>query len=100
MGIEQSRERRLPSVGLVRMPEIAGRDDANEFTVDLLIGEDGNFRKARHSLILVEQHFGGTKPPAEGNLMLRLDMLITENQDLLLHEDIDNLIEEVWVQLF
>ena len=53
MGIEQSRERSLSSVGLVLMPEIASRDDANEFTVDLLIGEDGNFRKARHPLILV-----------------------------------------------
>src|SRR5215510_14885721 len=100
MSIEHSRERRLSSVELVRMPEMAGRDDTNEFTVDLLIGEDGNFRKARHPLILVIQHFEGAKPPAEGNLMLRLDVLITENQDLLLHEDIDNLIEEVLVQLF
>ena len=82
------------------MPEIASRDDANEFTLDLLIGEDGNFRKARHPLILVIQHFEGAKPPAEGNLMLRLDILIAENQDLLLHEDIDNLIEEFFVQLF
>ena len=57
-------------------------------------------RKARHPLILVIQHFEGAKPPAEGNLMLRLDVLITENQDLLLHEDIDNLIEEILVQLF
>ena len=32
--------------------------------------------------------------------MLRLDVLIAENQDLLLHEDIDNLIEEALVQLF
>ena len=40
------------------------------------------------------------KPAAEGNLMLRLDMLIAENHDLLLHEDIDNLIEEFFVQLF
>jgi hypothetical protein len=82
------------------MPEIAGRDDPNEFTVDLLIGENGNFRKARHSLILVIQHFEGAKPSAEGDLMLRLNMLIAENQDLLLHEDIDNLIEEFFVQLF
>ena len=82
------------------MPELASRDDAHEFTVDLLIGEDGNFRKARHPLILVKQHFEGAKPPAEGNLMLRLDMLIAENQDLLLHEDIDNLIEEFFVELF
>ena len=82
------------------MPEIASRDDANEFTVDLFIRENGNFRKARHPLILVKQHFEGAKLPAEGNLMLRLNMLITENQDLLLHEDIDNLIEEVLVQLF
>jgi hypothetical protein len=81
------------------MPEIASRDDANEFTVDLLIGEDGNFRKARHPLILVKQHFEGAKPPAEGDLMLRLNMLIAENQDLLIHEDIDNLIEEFFVQL-
>ena len=51
------------------MPEVAGRDDANEFTVDLIIGEDGNFRKARHPLILVVQHFERAKPPAEGNLM-------------------------------
>jgi hypothetical protein len=29
--------------------------------------------------------------------MLRLDMLITKNQDLLLHEDIDNLIKETLV---
>src|SRR5262245_6358168 len=100
MSIEQSRERRLSSVGLVRMPEIASRDDADEFTVDLLIGEDGNFRKARHPLILVIQHFEGAKSPAEGNLMLRLNMLITENQNLFLHEDIDDLIEEVLVQLF
>src|SRR5262245_16742639 len=100
MGIKQSRERCLSSVGLVRMPEIASRDDTDEFTVDLLIGEDGNFRKARHPLILVIQHFEGAKPPTERNLMLRLDMLITENQDLLLHEDIDNLIEEVLVQFF
>ncbi len=28
------------------------------------------------------------------------DMLIAKNQDLLLHEDIDNLIEEFFVQLF
>src|SRR4030095_10127811 len=100
MGIEQSRERSLSSVGLVRMPEIASRDDANEFTVDLLMGENGNFRKARHPLILVIQHFEGAEPSAEGDLMLRLDMLIAENQDLLLHEDIDNLIEEFFVQLF
>jgi hypothetical protein len=32
--------------------------------------------------------------------MLRLDMLIAKNQDLLLYEDIDNLIEEFFVQLF
>ena len=82
------------------MPEIAGRDDADEFTVDLLIGEDGNFRKARYPLILVIQHFEGAKPPAEGNLMLRLDMLIAKNQDLLLHEDIDNLIEEFLIHVF
>ena len=75
------------------MPEIAGRDDADEFAVDLLIGEDGDFRKARHPLILLEQHFEGAKPTAEGDLMLRLDMLIAKNQNLLLHEDIDNLIE-------
>jgi len=62
------------------MPEIACRDDANEFTIDLLIGEDGNLRKARHPLILVIEHFEGAKPPAEGNLMLRLDMLIAKNQ--------------------
>src|SRR6185295_2446892 len=99
MGIEQSRERSLSSVGLVRVPEIAGRDDADEFTVDLLIGEDGNFRKARHPLILVIQHFKRAKPPAESHLMLRLDMLIAENQHLLVHEDIDNLIEEFVVHL-
>ena len=39
-------------------------------------------------------HFEGAEPPAEGNLILRLDMLIAKNQDLLLHEDIDNLIAE------
>src|SRR3990170_7046166 len=100
MGIEQSRERRLSSVGLVRMPEIAGRDDADEFTVDLLIGEDGDFRKARYPLILVIQHFERAKPPAEGNLMLRLDMLIAKDQDLLLYKDIDNLIKETLVQVF
>src|SRR5258706_9364779 len=100
MGVEQSRERRLASVGVVRMPEIASRDDGNEFTVDLLIGEDGNFRKARHPLILVKQIFEGAKLPAEGNLMLRLDMLVAKNHDLLLHEDIDNLIEKFFVQLF
>jgi hypothetical protein len=38
--------------------------------------------------------------PTEGNLMLRLDMLIAKNQDLLLYEDIDNFIEEFFVQLF
>jgi hypothetical protein len=32
--------------------------------------------------------------------MLRLDMLITKNQDLLLHEDIDNLIKETLVDVF
>jgi hypothetical protein len=32
--------------------------------------------------------------------MLRLDVLIAENQDLLFHEDIEDLIEEVLVQLF
>jgi hypothetical protein len=100
MGIKESRERRLFSVGLVRMPEIARRDDADEFAVNLLIGEDGDFRKARHALILIIQHFEGAKPPAEGNLMLRLNMLIAENQDLPLHENIDNLIEKVFVQLF
>ena len=60
------------------MPEVAGGDDADEFTVDLLIGENGDFRKARHPLILVIQHFEGAKPPAEGNLMLGLDMLIAK----------------------
>ena len=79
------------------MPEIASRDDANEFTVDLLIGEDGNFRKARHPLILVIEHFEGAKSPAEGNLMLRLDVLIAKNQDLLSYEEIDNLIKETLV---
>ena len=82
------------------MPEIAGRDDANKFTVDLLIGEDGDFREARHPLILVIQHFERAKPPAEGDLMLRLDMLIAKNQDLLLHEDIDDFVEEFFVRLF
>src|SRR5918992_6012981 len=100
MGIEESRERRLFSVGLIRMPEIAGCDDADEFTVDLLIGENGDFRKARYPLILVVQHFERAKPPAEGNLMLRLDMLIAENEDLLLYENIDNLIKETLVDLF
>jgi hypothetical protein len=61
------------------MSKIACRDDADEFTVDLLIGEDGNFRKARHPLILVKQHFEWAKPPAEGNFMLRLDVLIAKN---------------------
>src|SRR4030095_7112210 len=46
-----------------------GRGDADEFTVDLLIGENGDFRKARHPLIFVIQHFERAKPPAEGNLM-------------------------------
>ena len=32
--------------------------------------------------------------------MLRLNTLIAENHDLLLHEDIDNLIKEFFVQLF
>ena len=82
------------------MPEVAGGDDADEFAVDLLIGEDGDFRKARHPLVLVVQHFEGAEPPAEGNLMLRLDMLIAKNHDLLLHEDIDNLVEEFFVRLF
>ena len=82
------------------MPEVAGGDDADEFTVDLLIGENGDFRKVRHPLILVIQHFEGAKPPAEGNLMLRLDMLIAKNQDLLLHEGIDNLIKETLVNVF
>jgi hypothetical protein len=45
--------------------EIAGREDANEFTVDPLIGEDGDFGKARHPLILVIQHFERAKPPAK-----------------------------------
>src|SRR5918992_5783226 len=100
MGIEESRERRLFSVGLIRMPEVASRDDADEFTVDLLVGENGDFRKARYPLIFVVQHFERAKPPAEGNLMLRLDMLIAENQDLLLYKGIDNFIEEFFVQLF
>src|ERR1043166_36398 len=100
MGIEESRERRLFSVGLVRMPEIAGGNDANELTVDRFIGENGNFRKPRHSLILVIQHFERAKSLAERNLMLRLNILIAKNQDLLLHEHIDNLIEEFFVQLF
>ena len=82
------------------MPEVAGGDDADEFTVDLLIGENGDFRKARHPLILVIEHFEGAKSPAEGNLMLRLDVLIAKNQNLLLHEDIDNLIEKCFVQFF
>jgi hypothetical protein len=82
------------------MPEVASRDDANEFTVDLLIGEDGDFRKARNPLVLVKQHFQRAKLSAKGNLMLRLDMLIAENQDLLLYEDIDNLIKEVLVDVF
>src|SRR6185295_5723933 len=82
------------------MPEIAGRDDADEFTIDLLIGENGNFRKARHSLLLVKQHLEGPEPPAESKLMLRFDMLIAENHDLLVHEDIDNITEEFFIQLF
>jgi hypothetical protein len=32
--------------------------------------------------------------------MLRLDMLIAENQDLFLYEDIDNLIKETLVDVF
>src|SRR5918994_103347 len=100
MGIEESRKRSLFSVGLVRMPEIAGRDDADEFTVDLLIGKDGDLRTARHPLIFVIQHFERAKSPAEGNLMLRLDVLIAENQDLLLYENIDNLIKETPVDVF
>ena len=32
--------------------------------------------------------------------MLRLDTVIAKNQDLLLHEDIDNFIEEFFIQLF
>ena len=36
-----------------------GRGDADEFTVDPLIGKYGNFRKARHPLILVIQHSSG-----------------------------------------
>ena len=55
---------------------------------------------ARHPLIFVIQHFERAKPPAEVDLMLRLDMLIAKNQDLLLYEDIDNLIEELFVRLF
>ena len=51
---------------------------------------DGNFRKARHPVVLVIQHFERAKPPAEGNLMLRLDMLIAKNEHLLLHEELDN----------
>jgi len=31
--------------------------------------------------------------------MLRLDMLIAENQDLLRHEGFDNLVEQVLLQL-
>ena len=82
------------------MPEIARRDHANEFTVDLLIGKDGDFRKTRHPLIFVIQHFERAKSPAEGNLLLRLDMLIAKNHDLLLYEDIDNLIKETLVDVF
>jgi hypothetical protein len=81
------------------MPEIAGGDDANEFTVNLLIGKDGDFRKTRHPLVPVIKHFERPKPPAEGNLMLRLDMLIAKNQDLFLYEDIDNLIKETLVDV-
>ena len=44
--------------------------------------------------LTVKAHFERAKPPAEGNLMLRLDMLIAKNQNLLLYEDIDNLIKE------
>ena len=82
------------------MPEIASRDDANEFTVYLLIGKDGNFRKPRHPLIFVIQHFERAKSAAEGNLMLGLDILITKNQDLLPYEDIDNFIKETLVDVF
>jgi len=32
--------------------------------------------------------------------MLRLDMLIVKNQDLLLYEDIDNLVKETLVDVF
>ena len=82
------------------MPEIAGRDDADEFTVHLFIRKDGDFRKTRYSLILVIQHFERAKSPAEGNLMLGLDILITKNQNLLLYEQIDNLIKETLVDVF
>ncbi|HET6893078.1 MAG TPA: hypothetical protein VFH31_18375, partial [Pyrinomonadaceae bacterium] len=43
---------------------------------------------------------GRAEPPAEGNLMLRLDMLIAKNQDLFLYEDIENLIKETLVDVF
>ena len=82
------------------MPEVAGRDDANEFTVDLLIEKDGDLRKPRHPLIFVIQHFERAKSAAEGNLMLGLDILITKNQDLLPYEDIDNFIKETLVDVF
>src|SRR5687767_15785400 len=82
------------------MLEIAGRHDANEFTADLLVGEDSDLRKARHPLIFVIQHFERAKSPAEGNLMLGLDILITKNQNLLLYEQIDNLIKEILVGVF
>jgi plasmid maintenance system killer protein len=35
--------------------------------------------RAQPPLILVIQHFERAKPPAEGNLMLRLNMLIAKN---------------------
>jgi hypothetical protein len=57
-------------------------------------------RTPEDSSKLSHQVFCGPNPSAEGDLMLRLDMLIAKNQDLLLHEDIDNLIEKLFVQLF
>jgi hypothetical protein len=59
----------------------------------------GRFSLVPHSR-LVPYASITAEPPAEGNLMSRLDMLIAKNQNLLPYKDIDNLIKETLVDVF
>jgi hypothetical protein len=78
---------------IIRTPEDASKLSQQALERMAISGKHGT------PVILVIQHFERAKPPAEGNLMLRLDMLIAKNRDLFLHEDIDNLIKETLVDV-
>src|SRR5690554_7555770 len=68
-------------VGQVRMPVFTGVGQANRFAVFHNVGNDEDFRVVGQQELAQNVDLQFAEPAAEGNVLLRCQLLITEYQD-------------------